>query len=586
MNEAKEEIRSRLNIEDVIGEYVELKRTGRNFKGLSPFNEERTPSFIVSPEKNIWHDFSSNKGGDIFTFIMEVEGLSFREALELLAKKANVDLSQYNDKKQMALASKKKRLYEINELAVSFFEYCLTKSKKASEYVYKKRQLSQEIVKDFRIGFAPNERNTLIKFLLKKGYSKRDILDAGLTNRFGGDIFRSRMIVSLMDPTGRVIGFTGRIIEDLPNAPKYLNTPQTLLYNKSFHIFGLSQAKEAIRKTNSVVLVEGNLDVVSSHQAGVRQVVATAGTAMTEHHLRGLARLTDNIILCFDGDKAGVNATERAIYIAQNLDINLKVISIPAPYKDPDEMIKADLNGWKELVSGGIPAADWVLNKYQKEQDLKTAKGQKSYSDIALKLINALKDPIEQEFYLKKVAKTLDTTVDVLLRKKVEEKVPQKEFKKVKKVKDNNEEEYKDLDELLALCLFDSSLRPRLKELNRDLILNDKRATIYDNLISESLSGEQLISTLKKYEEYVNVLSVIADEKYKKFNEEERREMCERLITKVTLERLAKFKMQLTEALRDAEYRKDETQIMELLNRIKNINKEMSSAKKEKGFRS
>ena len=206
--------------------------------------------------------------------------------------------------------------------------------------------------------------------------------------------------------------------------------------------------------------------------------------------------------------------------------------------------------------------------------------------EIALKLINALKDPIEQEFYLKKVAKTLDTTVDVLLRKKVEEKVPQKEFKKVKKVKDNNEEEYKDLDELLALCLFDSSLRPRLKELNRDLILNDKRATVYDNLISESLSGEQLISTLKKYEEYVNVLSVIADEKYKKFNEEERREMCERLITKVTLERLAKFKMQLTEALRDAEYRKDETQIMELLNRIKNINKEMSSAKKEKGFRS
>ncbi|HEU4716161.1 MAG TPA: DNA primase, partial [Candidatus Saccharimonadales bacterium] len=300
MQDAKEEVRARLNIEDVIGEYVQLKRAGRNFKGLSPFSGEKTPSFFVSPDKHIWHDFSSNKGGDVFSFVMEAEGMDFRQALEHLARKAGVDLSEYESKGSRDLSRRKKRLMDAHDLAATYYQHSLLRNQHALEYVFKKRGLSKQIVQDFRIGYAPTAGDALVQFLMKKGFTKRELADAGLTNRFGGDMFRGRMTVPLMDPTGQVIGFTARIIIDDPNAPKYLNTPQTLLYDKGRHVFGLSQAKESIRKSDYAVVVEGNLDVVSSHQADIKQVVATAGTAMTENHLRALKRLSGNVRLAFD----------------------------------------------------------------------------------------------------------------------------------------------------------------------------------------------------------------------------------------------------------------------------------------------
>ena len=281
MEDAKEEIRARLAVEDVIGQYIELKRAGRNFKGHSPWGTDKTPSFMVSPEKGIWHDFSSNKGGDIFTFVMEMEGITFREALEKLAQQAGVELKRYSgDDKKMA--EHKARLYEALELATKYFQFCLTKNKAVMNYVFYKRNLNKGTVEKFRIGYAPKSGRALVDFLTKRGFSKKEIEDAGLVNRFGGDLFKGRMTVPLMDVSGRVIGFTARIIEKDENSPKYLNTPETLLYNKGRHIFGFSQAKEAIRRKDFIVVVEGNMDVISSHQAGVKQAVATAGTAMTE----------------------------------------------------------------------------------------------------------------------------------------------------------------------------------------------------------------------------------------------------------------------------------------------------------------
>jgi DNA primase len=309
MQEAKEEVRAKLAIEDVIGEYVQLKRAGRNFKGLSPFSGEKTPSFYVSPDKNIWHDFSSNKGGDVFSFVMEVEGLDFREALELLARKAGVDLSVYDNAGSRERAALKKRLLEAHKWAAQYYQQSLVQNQRALEYVFKKRGLNKEVVQDFLLGYAPDSGDALVKFLEKKGFKKRELEQAGLTNRYGGDLFRGRMMVPLMDAAGQVIGFTGRIITSDPKAPKYLNTPQTLLYDKSRHVFGLSQAKEAIRTNDYAVVVEGNLDVVSSHQAGIKGVVATAGTALTEYHLKALSRLTQNVRFSFDGDRAGLAAT-------------------------------------------------------------------------------------------------------------------------------------------------------------------------------------------------------------------------------------------------------------------------------------
>ena len=279
MEDAKEEIRARLAVEDVVGQYIELKRAGRNFKGHSPWGTDRTPSFMVSPDKGIWHDFSSNKGGDIFTFVMEMEGCTFREALEKLAQQAGVELKRYNsdDRKQ---AAHKQRIRDCLELATKYFQFCLTKNKAVMEYVFYKRNLNKKTVENFRIGYAPKSGRALVDFLKKRGFTAKEMEDAGLVNRFGGDLFKGRMTVPLMDISGNVIGFTGRIIEKDDNSPKYLNTPETILYNKGRHIFGLSQAKDAIRRTDFVVVVEGNMDVISSHQAGVNQAVATAGTAI------------------------------------------------------------------------------------------------------------------------------------------------------------------------------------------------------------------------------------------------------------------------------------------------------------------
>ena len=346
MQDAKEEVRARLAIEDVIGEYVELKKAGRNFRGLSPFTAEKTPSFFVSPEKNIWHDFSSNKGGDVFSFVMEVEGVGFMDALELLARKANIDLSLYKTNKYRDLAQKKQRLFKLHEWTTRFFQHHMVNDRRALEYIFKKRQINKTTAANFLIGYAPRDGHDLVRFLVKKGFTKREITDAGVTNRFGGDLFKNRMMVPLMDVSGRVIGFTGRIINDTPDTPKYLNTPQTLLYDKSWHVFGLSQAKEAIRRHDYAVVVEGNLDVVSSHQAGIKQVVATAGTAMTVHHLKTIGRFTSNIRLAFDGDAAGVAATERAISIAQEAGVELGIITLPGGAKDPDSEIRRKLWIW------------------------------------------------------------------------------------------------------------------------------------------------------------------------------------------------------------------------------------------------
>ena len=364
MQDVKEEIKARLPVEDVISQYVELKRAGRNLKGRSPWGVDKTPSFMVSPEKGIWHDFSANKGGDIFTFIMEVEGISFREALEKLAAQAGVDISKYagGDKE---LSRRKARAREALELTTKFYQFCLSKSKKVSEYVFYKRNLNRATAKEFRIGYAPADGKTLKKFLMGRGFSEKELNDAGLLNRFGGDMFRGRMMVPFMDTTGNVIGYTARVLDK--SEPKYLNTQETLLFNKSRFIFGLTQAKEAIRKNGFVVIVEGNMDVISSHQAGVKEAVATSGTAMTEQHLKILSNLTNDIRLAYDGDDAGVRAAERAIMMAGDLGLNLTVISDYQGAKDPDELIQRGAELWQKAVNERKPAIEWLLDKYEEK---------------------------------------------------------------------------------------------------------------------------------------------------------------------------------------------------------------------------
>ena len=414
-NDAKEEIRSKLAIEDVIGEYVQLKRSGRYWKGLSPFTNERTPSFFVTPDRDIWHDFSSGRGGDIFSFIMEIEGVDFKSALEILARKAGVDLSRYQSAGARSLAARKERIYQMNNLAVNYYQRQLIKSGGAMEYAAKKRRLSRETILQWGIGYAPPKPN-LEQVLLKKGYSKKEMREAGLLGYSGHELFFNRLMIPLRDRKGQIVGFTGRIIGS--GEPKYLNTPDTILYHKGQQLFGLSFAAPSIRKQGFSVIVEGNLDVITSHQAGISNVVGVAGTALTTEHLKSLSRLSNDIRFCFDSDKAGVAATEKAIKLAGPLELKLSVIDYSGHgAKDPDELIHQDPQLWLNALNNYQPAVNWVRDYYIKTVGLDSVDGKKTVSDKTLMVIQALTDPVEREGYIRELASITGISISSLVNR-------------------------------------------------------------------------------------------------------------------------------------------------------------------------
>lgn len=582
MQDAKEEVRSRLNIEDVVGEYVQLKRAGRNFKGLSPFTGERTPSFYVSPEKNIWHDFSSNKGGDIFSFVMEVEGLDFREALELLAQRAGVDLSVYSSKGSQEIAKQKRRLLEAHALAARYYQQSLLQNNRALEYVFKKRGLSKEIVHTFLIGYAPDSGDALVQFLTKKGFTKHELSVGGLTNRYGGDLFRGRMMVPLMDPAGNVIGFTGRILNDEPNAPKYLNTPESPLYNKGRHVFGLSQAKEAIRKGDYAVIVEGNLDVISSHQAGVTQVVATAGTAITESHLKALGRLTPNVRLAFDGDAAGLAATERAIPIAQSVGIDLTIINLPEDVKDPDELIQKDPALWQKAIDESENVVDWLLTQYTKREDMTAPIGKRRFTTAALSVVRALGDAVEQEHFMQKIAAYTSTTLETVKQKlntTTDEERPQ-ELRPVHLAEEVKQDPAAHQDSMLALGLIDPAVRELMAEVTDEMLATDERKDVLRYLRTTTETVQTIPKEVQDYETYVKILLLKADARYGEWSDEDRYFEAARLVRLTITEHKRTQKDALTKSLREAEDNGRDEEALRLRQALNELIKEMPRAKR------
>lgn len=561
-NDAREEVRSRLAIEDVVGEYVQLKRAGRNWKGLSPFTGEKTASFFVSPDKNIWHDFSSNQGGDIFTFIMMVEGMDFRGALELLARKAGVDLSLYDSGSSKELSEKKRRLLAINESATVFFQRYLIQNKPAVDYV-KGRGLDRASVHEFRLGFAPNTTSALADFLVKKGYPKADIQAAGLLNSRGGDLFRQRMMVPLSDAAGQIIGFTGRIVGDVQNAPKYLNTPQTVLYDKGRHVFGLFQAKQAIRDAGYVVIVEGNLDVVSSHQAGIQQVVATAGTAMTEHHLKALSRLTADIRLCFDGDKAGIAATERAIGIAQRVGVELSIISLPDEYKDPDELVQHDAALWVGVVEKTRPAIEWVIDQYEARNDMSSAAGKRQLTTETMKLLKLVDDPVEREHYFAILSEKTGASMSAIKERfgqsdlSVEEKRLKPVNAEVEVLKDNVQQDY-----LLALMTAEDGAVDVAKDLGAEYFDGVERQALYTYLLGHrpSTLEEEIPEELQEIDTYVKIVLLKAEARYSALDGQDRLVEAVSLVRQLKRQHKNRQKQRLTEALREAESAHDEAE--------------------------
>jgi DNA primase len=481
--DAVSEVKSRLNIEDVVSEYVSLKRAGKNFKGLSPFTNEKTASFIVSPEKQIWHDFSSGRGGDMFTFIQESEGLDFKGSLELLARKAGVDLEKYRTSSSGSSKIDKNRLYKALDSAVNFYQKQLISNQKALDYIAKKRKFNRQTTLDFRLGYSPDSSRTLTDYLLKKGYKESELKLIGIANERSGqlfDMFRGRIMVPLCDQSGQAIGFTARLLEDRKDSPKYINTPSTPLYDKSRQLYGLHMAKESIRKSGYSIIAEGNLDVISSHQAGVKNVIASAGTALTEQQLKILSRFSDDVRLSFDQDRAGLEAAERSIPLASKTSINLKIITLPGG-KDPDELIQKDPKLWQEAIDDAEYAVDWVIERYRKSLDLSTAEGKKKFSDITLSVISGLDDPVEQDHYIKLCSEIAGIDQSAL-REKIEQRPkPEQKLKYISSADQPPsyiKEQKKVVDRLLCLALVLPDMRGYLDVITDDMMATDTQKSL------------------------------------------------------------------------------------------------------------
>ncbi len=362
MSDQVQEIKDKLNIVDVVGQYAKLTKAGKNYKGLSPFTNEKTPSFFVSPDKGMYYDFSTSQGGDIFSFVQKMEGVDFKGALKILADKAGVQLQH----EHQASRDARDRLYAITEEACRFFETKLSEEKPAQDYL-QKRGLEMATMRSFRLGYAPAVWQALHEHLTRMKYTETEMERAGLIKKGESgryyDRFRSRIIFPIMDSTGRVVAFSGRIFgeaaEDKNNA-KYLNSPETQLFDKSRILYGYDKAKQHIRKYDFAILVEGQMDIVMCHQAGYGNTVAVSGTGLTEQHLTLIDRLTKKIVTAFDADPAGIASSGRAAILALKRGIDLKVAKVPLG-KDPADCILEDVSAWKEAIKGAVHIVDFYL---------------------------------------------------------------------------------------------------------------------------------------------------------------------------------------------------------------------------------
>ncbi len=414
-----DDVKSRLNIVDIIGKHVKLKKAGRNFKGLCPFHGEKSPSFVVSPDRQIFHCFGCQKGGTIFDFVMEYHHIDFAEALEDLANTAGVTLTRkYSDSKDSGI---KQKILEANHLASEYFHYILTKhdlGKRGLEYL-RGREISDKSIKTFSLGYSPNSWEGLYKFLRKKGYEDELLEKAGLVIRRQGssgyyDRFRGRVMFTLKDHRGSVVGFAGRILEGDEKDAKYINTSETPVYIKSNILYALDVTKGTIQKENEAIIMEGELDVISSFQAGIGNAVAIKGSALTEGHVRLLKRFTERIVFALDSDMAGDAANRRGIEIADHAGMDMRVVTLPMG-KDPDEAARESPGLLKKAIADAVPIYDYFLSSAFKRFDATTAYGKKKISDELLPVIAKIDNPVIQNHYIGKTATILKTSEDALI---------------------------------------------------------------------------------------------------------------------------------------------------------------------------
>ena len=498
------DVREKIDIVSFISEYLPLKKAGRNFKANCPFHNEKSPSFMVSPERQIWHCFGCQKGGDVFTFLMEYENMEFPEALRALAKKAGVELKSFSYDNQAQ--SEKEKIYSLNKYALKFYQYVLLKhplGKKALVYLKEKRDMSEKLIETFSLGFSPSSGTALSNYLInKKGYKKQDLYLAGLAFENGGrtvDFFRGRLMFPLSDHRGNIVGFSARILDENADTSKYINTKETSVYHKGSLFFGLDSAKEEIKKSGQAILVEGEFDVIACFSQGIKNAVAIKGTALTENQVALLSRFTPKVTLCLDMDEAGFEATKRSLPIIEKKGLTTTIV-IMQNGKDPDEAIKNNPGSFKKALKDDIGIYDFLIAKFLSVYDKKTSAGKGKIVEEMKPFLGVITNEVVKEHYLKKLSKEIDTSLESVA-KEIDKYQEGQKTEKVSVGTHDKRKRREVLEEyLIALIVQSQDLNLALEKANK--ILADYKFEIpsYQKImdfITQTLKNESKVSGKK-----------------------------------------------------------------------------------------
>jgi len=574
-----EEIKDKIDIVDFIKGYIPLKPAGRNFKALCPFHKEKTPSFIVSPERQIWHCFGCSKGGDVIKFLMEYENLEFYEALQILAEKAGIELKRIDpaEHKQIGI------LYDISEKAKEFFKRNLANSSEVLAYL-KNRGLKEETIREFELGLSPSDfspygRDELTRHLINFGYSIFDIERSGLSlkNKEGLyiDRFRERIIFPIYNHFSKVVAFGGRILpwaKEADKLAKYINSPDSLIYNKSRTLYGFHKTKNQIKNISFALLVEGYLDFLMSYQDGVKNIVAISGTALTSDQLRTLKRYTDQLIFCFDADDAGQEATERSIDQALASDFNVKILSLK-DVKDPAELVLNSPGKLEKLMKEAKPIMDFYFDYYE-ISDSSTISGleisdfKKNLRSILSKIKN-LTSAIERNFWLKQLSKKTGLEENSLIEEleKISVKKEAEEEIIDKKIPFSRQELIS--QRLIALMLLDKTLQAEYQNLAE--FFSEEYQKIFNNLTK----NEKLEN--KRQGELANYILLNSSIGVEKLDEEKIRKEFEALVKEIKIEYLKGQRGILTKAIKEAEKSGDERKLNSILSQFDELSKRIQN---------
>jgi len=610
-----EEIRNKIDIVDFIGQYVKLQKAGANYKALCPFHKEKTPSFFVSPSRQIFHCFGCGAGGDVITFLMKIENLEFKDAVKILAEKAGVKIT-YDKPEVQEL---KNKLLEINKKAAEFYHQQLLSNKEALDYL-KKRGIKDETIEAFKLGFAPDDWRSLTNYLVKNGFSPKDIVSTGLAiskidipeekidkiqlkENDIYDRFRSRIMFPIEDITGNIIAFTGRIfqgknslktIKDIEAVGKYVNSPQTIVFDKSKVLYGLSKTKNFLHTLGSTLLVEGQMDFLMGYQSGIKNIVATSGTSLTSYHLTILKKYNNVLILGFDMDEAGMHAKERGIELALNKEFDVKILQLPQGKDLADYLLeKPNETDAQKLIQSALPIMDFYFERAKTMGQPNTLEGKKAIISYFLPKVKKLGNAVDKAFWLEKLSQYVNIDINVLedeINKIPEEQniiidenepvntyIPSEQLVSV--VNENRLETM--AERILALALKDLTVREELQKYQEYFPENSKtilmlfiRANDLDDLKEENLKKNNISSEII---DKINLLFLRADyeeEMLNRFNIKIPEEIEKQLIM-LKNESIKEVLKNLESQIKEAEKSNNKELMKDLLSQFNNLSKQL-----------